>query len=383
MNRKQKIIQLFKNFKPLKAQDFSMIGSTAVSTLNTSPPMYIISLIINALEFKKYKEDEKINWFTTFEFNNFIFIIHDYKFSTWSIRISNKHFDEDNEKIPQTVEEIIKLFTKAAPLIDKELNKILETEITAENYYFNNTFHTLLRIHSFYKDLVNEKLMKHKNAKNETIEKESKIPAFPKIIQYINNKGIAAQEVAYLTFSLMNSFYSTLEFILDIFVVLKTPSINFSSFQGKNWRDKFKTVFDLSDDRVFNIYNELIKIKQNYRNPLSHGLNHKTSLLVPFPEEGLLPLSYEFISKTPYFNLQVIEINECKKIIKLFDDFFKYIKTKEPYAYYLQYIDAGFSIPRDKNKINDIKQYMSSKKDFEDYINRQHRIHDMIENRDN
>lgn len=203
MGIEQKIKQLFKDFKPLEAKDFSMPNSTCISSYNSSPPLYIISLIINVLEFKKYKEDEKINWFTAFKFNDCIFIVHDYKFNTWSIRIGEEQFDENNKEIEKTVNKIKKLFTEAAPLVDEELKKILINKLDANNYFFNNTFDTLMSVYNFYKNLVENGFKKHSEAKIERIEKNEKYKFFTKVYETIDHKHHAAQEVAYLTFSLM------------------------------------------------------------------------------------------------------------------------------------------------------------------------------------
>lgn len=381
MNNTEKIRQICRDFEPLDAEKHDIFEFETISSGNSEPPVYIVSLLLNFLGFKKYGGIEKVKWLTMMKFKGFVFELHDYKFGVWTIAGLKSDIKEDKNRMEKLADEIKAIFINSAPHFDKELNKALISNIKKNNFYFNNVYRKLYNYYNFYYKKVNNGLRRVEKVRLSTKKEQIKTP-FGEMSSIILADRKTGEDIPYFTFALMNSFFSLLEFWLDIFVIFEKPSINFLDFKKKNWQDKFKLVFDISDAEIKNIYGKLLDIKRKYRNPLSHGLNSEVSLLVAVPGEGLIPLSYEFLKETPHFSSMTIGIDKCKEAKDVFENFFSYIKKKVPYFYYFKYIENNFSIPRDEVNIEHIKSYMTSKKDFNDYIDGQLILGDMIDNRE-
>ena len=172
------------------------------------------------------------------------------------------------------------------------------------------------------------------------------------------------QYCSFYTFALVGAFFSCLEFILDAFFVFNRGSITYEDFKKQDLKHRFKTVLPISDKRISRIYNELIFIRENIRNPLTHGLNDENNILVPLPVAGLVPISFNHLLNKINYKLIKIEIDEIKRILNISKIFFQFISKNNPYRYYKLYIDFGFPIPYNINEINKIKHSMASYKEF-------------------
>jgi hypothetical protein len=179
------------------------------------------------------------------------------------------------------------------------------------------------------------------------------------------------------------SFFSLLEFLLDVLYAFEQHNEKFFEFRKKNWNIRFKSLLNFNKHKELKrIYEELLSIKKNYRNPLTHGLTNEISLLVPLASVGLIPLSYRNLSNKTYYSFFEIEKEDALRMIDLFREFLAFLENKEPYKFYILYLKCGFSIPIDANEISKIKKKMSSEEEFQEYIERESYIEDMFINRD-
>lgn len=185
------------------------------------------------------------------------------------------------------------------------------------------------------------------------------------------------------SFSLILSFYSLLEFLLDVLYAFERPKIAFSKYKKKKWFERFEQVFPVNSNEEANtLLTELKDIKNNYRNPLAHGLFSEANLLVSMPYIGLIPLSYKYLSNRIYYGFLNMEKEDALKIISIFRRFLKFVNKEEPYRFYMLYIDYDFPIPINKKTILEIKQKMAKYEEFKKYLDERSRYEDMVINRD-
>jgi len=198
----------------------------------------------------------------------------------------------------------------------------------------------------------------------------------------LNKKAKLENEITAYSFALILSFFSLMEFLLDVFYAFEQPHIKFSVFKKKKWDERFKLIFDLNKEKdIKQIYDEVKEIKREYRNPLTHGLYKEANLLVKFPYIGLIPLSYNYLFDEICYGPGISMNNVCD-IINTFESFLNILKNKEPYKFYMLYIDYGFPIPMNEKEMSKIKEKMTSYVEFKEYLEWRRAYEDMIINRD-
>lgn len=191
------------------------------------------------------------------------------------------------------------------------------------------------------------------------------------------------KEMSKYSFALILSFFSLLEFLLDVFYAFEQPNMEFFEFRKKKWQNRFKIVFTVSkNEKLKRFYDKLVDIKRNYRNPLAHGLRSEVTLLVQLPYIGLVPLSYEYFSQKIYYGIAEIGKNDALKIINTFQSFLDFLKNKEPYRFYMLYLDYGFAVPMNEQEVLKIKEKMTTYEEFKEYLDKEAFYQDLLINRD-
>ena len=327
------------------------------------------------LKLKDYGRNDKIRWHIFFKYKDKKFMIRDYKFETWSIECQ-----ENDPKTKELTKEIIKKIIASSKIINKSLIEKLRFKSKNENFFLNNNNSKLTYLYSYYKSKILE-IIDTIETITESLDiiKDIKIH-FKKISQIKEKEKLI---LAY-AFPFLLSFFSYLEFILDSFFSFNKKGITYFEFSEKEWDKKFKFVFDLTKNKELKkIYEEILKIKKNYRNPLTHGLTDKEkSILIPIDNFGLVPFSFEYLSETVYYGSNSVKINDILKITKTFDDFFRIIGEKSPYRYFKLFIDYEFPIPMGEPKISELKEKMSDFKTFKIFLDDLKKYETNLINRD-
>src|SRR5688572_24969061 len=97
---------------------------------------------------------------------------------------------------------------------------------------------------------------------------------------------------------MLDAYFSRLELIL-VLILPFVKKINLRSFDlelfiSQGWREKFKVVFELQKNKkASQLFEKLIAVKEEYRNPLSHGYFFKggSSLFVHMEHLGAIPMT--------------------------------------------------------------------------------------------
>lgn len=370
MSAEKQIIKMFIGVTPSDTEpncsDFQNI-----SVGNYDPPAYIVQIILlGVLGLPDYGPEEKVRWRTVFNYKGKTFLIRDYKFGTWSVNSNTT--DETTKEI---VSEIKGKIRKASNNMDKVLQQCLKSSSEKGDFFIKNVDQTLDSIFWFFHS-------KAADAITDVRKIDDSVPGMSRQ-DLINKKWKLTESAFCYVYATINAFYSYSEFIFDLVYAFEQPDIDFWSFRNKDWRERCKLVFDVSDKEFKKIYDNLLKYKKGYRNPLSHGFTHEMSVLVPLPKIGLVPISYQFLSNELYYGVMGLnDISVAEHIIETFTSFFDYIRKKQPYNYYIRYAECGFEIPIKKEIVNNIKKEMSSPEDFEEYLKQESYYMDAVINRD-
>jgi len=82
----EKIKLTLKDFKQFDSSTDDYLEFVNILIKISYPPSYIVQLLLFAvLGFRDYGKMEKVSWHTYLQYKNYKFMIHDYKFGTWSI----------------------------------------------------------------------------------------------------------------------------------------------------------------------------------------------------------------------------------------------------------------------------------------------------------
>jgi len=375
MEETNKIRLIFKDFEPLEPKSDDLFKFVNILTQNYNPPAYIVQiLLLGILGFKNYGRMDKVLWHTYFRYKNRPFMIRDYKFGSWTV----KGLGSDEEMV-QLAKEIQNKIIKSSKVLDKVLYNELKSEVEKERFYLNNVYHKLFSIYDFYEEKVLDTIREC-----EKFEKDIKKPEkISDIVENFNIKLTYEKTISKYSFALILSFFSFLEFLLDVIYAFEQPNKKFFEFRKEKWNDRFKLVFSINKNKELKcLYDDLIIIKTNYRNPLAHGLTNEVNLLILLPYVGLVPLSYEYLSDKTYYGFVEIEKDDASKIIDTFRRLLKFVEDEEPYRFYILYLSYGFSIPINAQEISKIKKEMITYEEFKEYLEKRAFYEDMIINRD-
>ena len=347
-----------------------------ISTGNTHPPAYIVAFVFLAmLKFENYGSAEKVWWHTYFKYKNVPFLIRDYKFGSWSLE-SKDDIESAKKLVPEVEGKIRRASRYADKLLEAEFKKVIQKG----EFYIHNAYRKLRDAYEFYRtetEIALDIVTKHHE------KRSAEKPDTHRAVQLHNESLDLQTRLVYRSVPLMTSFFSLLEFIVDVFFAFEQIHLSFFEFRNLSWQDRFKKVIPLeSGSDYIRLYEKLVGIKSQYRNPLAHGLTNESALLVPFPFAGLVPISYEHLSKSIHFGYVQISAKSIQELLNSFGEFLNRMSDEEPFCYYMLYMESGFSIPVAKEDVSSIRAMMTDPDHFEQYLQDRSRYGDAITNRD-
>ncbi len=357
-----KIHLILKDFK--KVEEKPKGNFSNVTTGIYSPPSYIVSILMFLIGIpNKGSISEKVSWHVYIEYKGQIFMLRDYvKSGTWSIGTAIAQYASCVAH-----KEIQSKLLKASLLLDRVLAMELEQEINKGNYYLNNAYVKLYPIFRFYESKLKE-----------SIERSDHAQKYDMIIDILNVTFGSGKEIGNYCFALMGSFFSLTEFIFEVIYLFEPKNSSLEDFSARKWHEKFKLLFPIEKNpKLKSMYDYFIGVKNNYRNPLSHGLLNKDAYLIPIAGK-LIPYSYKNLNKV-YHQFFVVEKQEAIDILSVFNQFLTFIESNDPYRCYMYFIKHGFPIPAKKEEIEILKRKMIDFKAFKEYIDSEVRYHDLLQ----
>jgi len=253
------------------------------------------------------------------------------------------------------------------------------------DFSLQNVYHKLSGIYHFYE----KEILDTEKQYNSSRTSDGKMMG---LVTHIARNHDLKSKISNYSFALIVSFFSLLEFMLDAIYSFERPTDNFWEYKKMDFKERFKLVFPVNKDaEAKGFYDEFIKIRERYRNPLAHGLlRNEEDVLVSLDVldlgllsmEELVPLSYEYLSNKINYGNFCIKDDDAVKVIDSFRGFIKFLEKNKPYSFYIQYLQAGFPVPMNKEKIDEIKKTMTTPYNFSKYLEARSDTEDRIINRD-
>jgi hypothetical protein len=200
-----------------------------------------------------------------------------------------------------------------------------------------------------------------------------------------SNPFLPRQEGGYLASAMLDAYFSKLEHVLVLLAAFSTLDVENGALQklvGDRWDEKFKALFNVQTDQIAKrVYDDLKKIKEDLRNPASHGgfLKKGASFLF-HSEAGALPVLLTRVNRDFEFHITPVPPVTFEQVCEVLDEADSFLRDS-PLAEGFAYVAAGLDVPFDAESRQRYLQAIASG-EFEDLIERQAYLQDMHANMD-
>tara|TARA_R110000850_G_scaffold16697_1_gene51669 strand:+ start:5943 stop:7154 length:1212 start_codon:yes stop_codon:yes gene_type:complete len=333
-------------------------------------PFIIYLLFKEGLNYPVLPRFEKVAWEIPILYKNHEFILAHRKFG----------FDisayKESDELHQLAIEAIEKMNKATPLIEALVNSKIQEKVESGKITLENKYSQIRNRYIFFR----EKLESPENA--ESIKLKEKL----KNLSWNNFKNAKEAEDkfneikrlkssnSYYLYAMIDSYFSLMEHITVLLIPflshIKMDNMSLEDFIGKNWKDKLQIILEHKENKVANKKIEILdEIKQQIRNPMSHGYFHKggKSFFIHMDGLGAIPFTLTKSATKYKFSDVSSSYMPYQTIIKHFDDFEEHLDsdfTKNG----MMYIKRDLPVAFDKTSSTKYRRRMRTEKSTERYI---------------
>jgi hypothetical protein len=337
-------------------------------------PYIVFIIFVYIKQFQFSEKWEKVAWEIPIKFKGTPFILTHRKFGFKIISTS------DSDLITKKGLEAISQIQKAIPLSEKIIEPLIKSKVNNGEITLNNEYTNISRRYSFFRENTEKEFAEINTKQKPTGQKSDKgLSAFVKA----HNKSMKRlQKANYFMTAMLDSYFCLLEHTLVLLVPFlnnnKLNGIDIETFIGYNWKEKYKTLFSLStDNKALQLLERLDRIKEQLRNPLTHGyfLKNGHSFFVQMEQIGSIPMTLTKTNQQLKYFFGGIAPLTFKEVCKCFDDCDKFLYLHKQTKFGMQFIKSGLPVAFDKSSCDMYKSAMITRKYFDefiDYIGRQH-----------
>jgi hypothetical protein len=343
---------------------------------------YIVFIIFVYLKnFPFFGRDEKILWEIPVLYKNtaFIFVYRKSGFQILSADDHSKIYDIALEAIKCINNTITYAESLIAPFLKEKIKK---GAITIKNDYYN--------IRSRYTFFRNKAEIEHQiilERKIKIRETNYSVDDINEVCKFSNITTDHINFEIFYTIAMIDSYFSLLEHTLVLLIPfcmnIDYEKFNIEKFISLRWGLKYTSLLHPEKHKVFQDYFEKLKnIKEQLRNPLSHGnfLKKDYSFYIHMPHIGAIPAR---LTKSNYkFNFCLGDITpiDFLETLNTFDEFDNLLESNKLTKYGLQYIKNYLPVAFDHISKSNIIKAMSSEASFQKYIELCSEMDDMASN---
>ncbi len=364
-NELKKISFPYANREPLKRGIFPV-------------PMLVRYLLVNILNFIDLGRQEKTMWIVPFYYEKLPFMI---SFEKFGLRFYYALYAKP-EEVREAKKRIISEIDMAIKILEKELLMPFgKRQIEKGNVTLENNYHRLRNMYEFFREQSEYWYGEGQKREEEEVQTSNGH-------EYTSIRIFGPNEGFYNTSAMINAFYSWLEHVL----ILVLPFTSFDpgtddllDLVKSHWPVKFKRVFDINQDKeAKEIYDNLVNVKDQYRNPILHGLFEKGggSLFFHLQGAGAIPLIPREFGDSLLLRIIPVEEKDFTEVCDVFDRFDEWMKRKEKVNYGMIYAESGLSVPFDKKSLEKFEKHMTSEDNFSQFVEDEGRFQTMYDNMD-
>lgn len=333
-------------------------------------PFIVYLMFVDILEYSILPRFEKVAWEIPILFKKKEFVLAHRKFG---FDISS--FQESQELNELAIEAILKI-NKAIPLVEILINPKIQEQVNLGNITIESKYTQIRNRYLFFRrkleDEENSDIIKLKAKVKDFSWDKFKTPE--EANEGYNEIARLRSSDTYYLYAMIDCYFSLLEHISVLMIPflshIKINRINIEEFMGLNWKPKLQIILEHKTNPQTNQKLEILnEIKQQIRNPISHGYFYKKgkSFYVHMRGLGVIPLT---LSKSPTkfkFSELGSDYMSIKTICKHFDDFDNYLETGKT-KFGIKYIKRNLPVSYDKNSASKYRRRMRTEKSADRYI---------------
>lgn len=322
-------------------------------------PYIVFIIFVNLKDYPFSGAWEKVAWEIPIKFKNEEFILSHRKFGFEIVAL------EDTEKTNELAIEAITQIRKAIPYTESLIEPAIKEKVNNSEVTINNEFPTIKRRYAYLRNKAEAEFKRD--------YKELDIKDIDSIEKYLTE----TEKYVYYTSAMLDAFFSLIEHLfVGLIPFLKDKKIkllNIENYILANWKDKYKTVFNLSEDKEANKHlAKLLEIKEQYRNPLSHGnyLKDGSSLQVHMAHVGAIPMKLTQANKNLHYSFKGLNNLSFENICETLDLFMTFLESHEKTKYGMMYLKNGLPIFLNKEMRTKNFRAMRSENAFRNHMDR-------------
>lgn len=169
----------------------------------------------------------------------------------------------------------------------------------------------------------------------------------------------------------VDAYFSATEHLFCIalaFSISEQTSPPLLEFLAANWPTKARLVLDLTDSRIKASYDHLLRVREEWRNPIAHGgfMSKGASLFVHVPGVGALPAKLRRTADGVKVGLRLSD-ESFSQIMCAFNEFDEILGSSH-LRFALKWAQSGLSVAYDAHSLRNYRVAMSSDAAFEEFI---------------
>lgn len=312
---------------------------------------------------------EKMHWTVPFVYKDVHYAI---AFEKFGLRIYAER-DADTR-----IKEVLGKLRKAQDAAEQYiLNDVAKAQIAAGNISIANRFSLFDNQYHYFREQAGL-------AYSPLNPPEVPPQDFSLLSDVLNQMHRSKRDGGFNALAMIDAYFSRLEHILVLslpFVEFNRDEENLAEFIGSLWSEKFRRVLGQSDKKIQRFYEQLVQVKEKFRNTFAHGGFEKNgqSFFFHLDKFGAVPASMSGVRDSVHFNYFPIDQDAFEKVCALFDEFDEYLSTTAlPVAW--KYTCSGLNIAFDQKSLSELLALVDDDAAFDSWLEYQHHLADMYAN---
>jgi hypothetical protein len=339
--------------------------------LKVKHPFIIYIMFVNIKKYPRLPIFEKVLWEIPILYKGHNFVLAHRKFG---FDISS---NKETKELSNLALEAMSNIKKAIPHTEAQISDLIKEKVYQGKVTIESQYSKIRNRYIFNREKYSEKnnsdFQKLKTAiDNFKPELYEKVEDFEE--NYNKIQRLKSMQ-SYYILSMIDAYFSLLEHVFVLLIPftkhLKVSEINLEEFIGNNWKQKLQIILKHKTNKESAKFIEILdEIKEQIRNPASHGHFHKkgNSFYVHMDGLGAIPFTLTK-SKTNFkFSLFSKASMSFSEICSHFDDFDNYLETYDT-KFGMRYIKRDLPVAFDKKSSTTYKRRMITDKSTENYIN--------------
>lgn len=348
--------------KTSAADDDFLFKAQRTAAGNSLPHYYLCYfLLVDLLGFKNLGQFEKVSWSVPIDYKGTAFLIEHRKMG---LGVFAQDAIEQESEAGEIVKRICRAVKMALPYFEWRASEAAKQSLLNVKNHHSQLYDKL----NYFVELYKQKAQEAEARKDErTIKKHGRgttisFPAFH-----------LRRNAEWLALSALDSFFSWTEHVFIHMAILKGKAItgeDVADLADNDWAIKFKAAIDIDTDETKYFYDQLVIVKRQLRNYMTHGAFGKKGEAFSFHSgTGAVPLLLPHQKDRNRFSFYGDLGFDEQKVIDLIDRFIVHLwaGVREPARIY---IESGLPLILTLAKDGTYNAAMSSSKEMKLLVDR-------------